>query len=139
MIAAQLVACHNAAMECYRRSMLPEQTFEARQENLNQANKLSRTYATQLEALNRHRGKGQLTVEHVHVHSGGQAIVGTIESPRPAHSPRYGNQCDAKQITYTPQPAMRSPNKKRQPVPSASNAKRPLPNARRKIARGSEG
>jgi hypothetical protein len=58
MAAAQLVACHNASMECYRRAMIGEQTFEGRRENLNQANKLSRTYATLLEALNRHRGKG---------------------------------------------------------------------------------
>jgi hypothetical protein len=52
-------------------------------ENLSQANKLSRTYATLLEALNRHRGKGQqkVTVEHVHVHSGGQAVVGMVETP----------------------------------------------------------
>ena len=34
MIAAQLLACHNAAMECYRRAMLSEQTFEGRRENL---------------------------------------------------------------------------------------------------------
>jgi hypothetical protein len=53
-MAAQLIAAHNAAMECYRRAMLNEQTFEGRRENLNQANKLSRTYATLLEALNRH-------------------------------------------------------------------------------------
>ena len=70
-------------MECYRRAMLREQTFEGRRENLNQANKLSRTYAALLEALNRHRGKGQqkVTVEHVHVHAGGQAIVGMVETP----------------------------------------------------------
>jgi hypothetical protein len=81
MIAAQLLAGHNAAMECYRRAMLPTQTLEGRSENLNQANKLSRTCATLLEALNRHRGKGQqkVTVEHVHVHSGGQAIVGNVQ------------------------------------------------------------
>src|SRR5215216_2114154 len=42
MIAAQLVACHNATMECYRRAMHSEQTFERRRENLSQANKLSR-------------------------------------------------------------------------------------------------
>jgi hypothetical protein len=41
MIAAQLVACHNASMECYRRAMIGEQTFEGRRENLSQANKLS--------------------------------------------------------------------------------------------------
>jgi hypothetical protein len=63
--------------------MLGELTFEGRRENLSQANKLSRTYATLLEALNRHRGKGQqrVAVEHVHVHPGGQAVVGTVETP----------------------------------------------------------
>jgi hypothetical protein len=40
MLAAQLIACHNASMECYRRAMIGEQTFEGRKENLNQANKL---------------------------------------------------------------------------------------------------
>jgi hypothetical protein len=83
MIAAQLLAAHNAAMECYRRALIGEQTLEGRRENLNQANKLSRTYATLLETLNRHRGKGQqkVTVEHVHVHAGGQAGVGVVRTP----------------------------------------------------------
>jgi hypothetical protein len=80
MLIGQLIATHNAAMECYRRAMLDEQTFEGRRENLNQANKLSRTYAALTEALDRHRGKGQqrITVEHVNVHAGGQAIVGAV-------------------------------------------------------------
>src|SRR5262245_14237150 len=30
MMAAQLIAAHNASMECYRRAMLGEQTFEGR-------------------------------------------------------------------------------------------------------------
>src|SRR3954469_6735164 len=30
MLAAQLVATHNAAMDCYRRAVMPEQTFEGR-------------------------------------------------------------------------------------------------------------
>jgi len=83
MMAAQLVAAHNAAMECYRRAMIGEQSFEGRRENLAQANKLSRTYAALVEALNRHRGKGQqkVTVEHVHVHAGGQAVVGMVAAP----------------------------------------------------------
>ena len=83
MMAAQLLAAHNAAMECYRRAMFDNQTVEGRRENLNQANKLSRTWATLLEGLNKHRGKGQqkVTVEHVHVHSGGQAVVGAVERP----------------------------------------------------------
>jgi hypothetical protein len=37
--------------------MLGEQSFEGRRENLSQANKLSRTFTTMLEALNRHRGQ----------------------------------------------------------------------------------
>jgi hypothetical protein len=53
MMAAQLLAAHNATMECYRRAMRREQTFEGRSEALNQADKLSRTYAVLLDALNR--------------------------------------------------------------------------------------
>ena len=51
---------------------------------MSQANKLCRTYALLLDALNRHRGKGQqkVTVEHVHVNAGGQAIVGVVHSPK---------------------------------------------------------
>jgi hypothetical protein len=94
MIAAQLVACHNASMECYRRAMIDEQTFEGRRENLCQANKLSRTYAVLLESLNRHRGKGtqKVTVEHVHVHKGGQAIVGNVEAPGGGFAPKPEDQ-----------------------------------------------
>ena len=82
MMAAQLIAAHNAAMECYRRAMLSEQTFEGRRENLNQANKLSRTWSTLFETLNRYRGKGQqnITVKHVQVDSGGQAMVGMVKT-----------------------------------------------------------
>ena len=83
MMAAQLIAAHNAAMECYRRAMIDGQTQEGQRENLNQANKLSRTWVTLLGALDKRRGKCQqkVTVEHVHVHAGGQAVVGNIERP----------------------------------------------------------
>ena len=84
MMAAHLIASHHAAMECYRRAMNPEQTFEGRRENVAQANKLSRTHVLLVDALNRHRGKGQqkVTVEHVHVHAVGQAIVGGLPTLR---------------------------------------------------------
>ena len=81
MLAAQMVAAHAASMECYRRAS--EQSHEGRQSNLSHAGKLSRTYVQLLEALNRHRGKGtqqKVTVEHVHVHAGGQAVVGAVEA-----------------------------------------------------------
>ena len=81
MAATQLVSAHHAAMDCYKRAMAPDQPFEAWREALNQANRLSRTSASLIEALNRHRGKsGQQTVrvEHVTVNDGGQAIVGPV-------------------------------------------------------------
>ena len=141
MIAAQLIAAHNAAMECYRRAMIGEQTFEGHRENLTQANKLSRTYAVLLDALNRHRGKGQqkVTVEHVHVHSGGQAVVGVIGTPGGGDQPKSEDQPHAKQIAHAPQPTMRCPDPARQPVPVACDEERSLPDARRAVAGGAEG
>jgi hypothetical protein len=141
MVAAQLIAAHNAAMECYRRAMIGEQTFEGRRENLNQANKLSRTYTTLLEALNRHRGKGQqkVTVEHVHVHAGGQAVVGMVASPGGGDRPQSEEQPHAKQIAHAPEPKMWSPNEERDAVPVTGDGERPLPDARRNIARRTEG
>src|SRR5680860_19963 len=115
MIAAQLLAAHNASMECYRRAMIGEQSFEGRRENLSQATKLSRTYTTLLEALNRHRGKGQqkVTVEHVHVHQGGQAIVGNVEHPGGGDRAKMEDQPHAKQIAHAPQSALWSEDKER--------------------------
>ena len=124
MMAAQLIAAHNATMECHRRAMHREQSFEARREALNQANKLSRTWTTLLEALNRHRGKGQqkVTVEHVHVHAGGQAVVGAVEA---SHGRRTGGgvrgkskeQRHAKPIAHAPEPALWCPDAERDAVP----------------------
>ena len=82
MLVAQMVAAHAAAMECYRRAMLPNQTYDGRESALKHAAKLSRTYADLVLALDKHRGKGEqkVSVEHVHVHKGGQAIVGTVQA-----------------------------------------------------------
>ena len=128
MIAAQLIAGHNAAMECYRRAMHPDQSFEGRRENLTQANKLSRTYTMLLDALNRHRGKGQqkVTVEHVHVHRGGQAIVGNVEAPGGGFPSKLKVQPHAQQIENAPQSPMRSANTERKPMPIACDAKRSM-------------
>ena len=144
MMAAQLVAAHNAAMECYRRAMIGEQSFEGRRENLTQANKLSRTYAALVEALNRHRGKGQqkVTVEHVHVHAGGQAVVGMVAAPgQPGggDDSKIEEQPHAKQIAHAPEPAMPCPNPSRDAVPIARDGERALPDARRQGQGRAEG
>jgi hypothetical protein len=139
MMAAQLIAAYNAAMECYRRAMIPDQTFEGRRENLAQANKLSRTYATLLEALNRHRGKGQqkVTVEHVHVHSGGQAVVGVVESPGGGDRAKLEDQPHAKQIAHASQPEMWRAGEARQPVPAGGDDE--FPSHALASARGTSG
>src|ERR1700687_3627595 len=56
------------------------ETIHQQDPNGNLAAKLLRTYAAQVEALRRLRGKGQQTVrvEHVTVQAGGQAIVGNV-------------------------------------------------------------
>jgi hypothetical protein len=124
MLAAQLLASHNAAMECYRRAMISQQTFEGRRENLSQANKLSRTHATLLEALNRHRGKGQqkVTVEHVHVYEGGQAIVGNVEAGGGGVQTKSENQPHA--LGYAPGQTLRSENAEREAVPVPRDGER---------------
>jgi hypothetical protein len=125
MVAAQLLAAHNAAMECYRRAMLDEQTFEGRRENLTQANKLSRTYALLLDALNRHRGKGQqkVTVEHVHVNAGGQAIVGVVQSPKGNTKKSEGEANAARAVAYAPDTVLRCSDPEREPVPIAGGTR----------------
>jgi len=137
MMAAQLIGAHNAAMECFRRAMLSEQSFDSRRENLNQANKLSRTFATLVEALNRHRGKGhqKVTVEHVHVHSGGQAIVGVVEPPGGGARQKSEEQAHAKSIGHATESPLWGTNASRDAVPIPGDAERPVPNARRKISR----
>lgn len=139
MITAQLIACHNASMECYRRAMISEQSFEGRKENLSQANKLSRTYTTLLEALNRHRGKGsqKVTVEHVHVHEGGQAIVGNVESRGGGFTPKSQEQPHA--LGYAPGTTMPSADTAGRPMSVAGDEERSLPNARRPLTGGPQG
>ncbi len=141
MVAGQLVACHNASMECYRRAMIGEQTFEGRRENLTQASKLSRTYAALLEGLNRHRGKGQqkVTVEHVHVHAGGQAVVGMVEHPGGGDASKLKDQPHARQLTNASQPAMRSVYEDTEALPVGSNAERSVPHARGPVPRSTKG
>jgi hypothetical protein len=79
MLAIQMVATHVAVIGTLRRQKGSETLLEQdRYGSL--AVKLLRTFAAQIEALQRYRGKGQqkVTVEHVHVNAGGQAIVGAI-------------------------------------------------------------
>jgi len=79
MLAAQMAAIHTATMTFARRIANVENI--AQQDSAERAlNKLARTYAMQMEALKRYRtgGEQKVTVHHVSVNEGGQAIVGNV-------------------------------------------------------------
>lgn len=79
MLAAQMAAIHSATMMMARRlnhvENIPQQDSAERA-----LNKLARTFAAQVEALKRYRSSGEqkMTVEHVTVNEGGQALVGQV-------------------------------------------------------------
>jgi hypothetical protein len=82
MLAAQMAAVHMASMTFARRlahvDNIPQQDSAERA-----FNKLTRTFTTQMKALKRYRTGGQqkVTVEHVTVQAGGQAIVVNVSHP----------------------------------------------------------
>ena len=79
MLAAQMAAVHNATMTFASR-LAHAETIQQRDSAERALNKLGRTFAAQVEALKRYRtgGEQRVTVEHVTVNDGGQAIVGNI-------------------------------------------------------------
>ena len=79
MLAAQMAAVHVATMTFSLRLSTAE-TVEQQDSAERAFNKLARTFTTQLEALKRYRtgGEQKVTVQHVSVSEGGQAIVGNV-------------------------------------------------------------
>jgi hypothetical protein len=81
LLCAQMVIAHNLATEFSRRALVSENT-EHIDQNVNRATKLMNAFTRQVEALNKHRTKGQqqIIVKHqqVNVAPGGQAVVGDI-------------------------------------------------------------
>lgn len=81
MLATQMGAIHAATMMMARKlnhvNTIPQQDSAERT-----LNKLARTFTTQMDALKRYRTGGQqkVTVEHVTVNEGGQAIVGAVNN-----------------------------------------------------------
>ncbi len=81
MLASQMVACHNMAMECARIAMRADQSSQGIDTYINHVTKLTRTFVAQVDALKRYRtgGKQIIQVQHVNVNEGGQAVVGNIQ------------------------------------------------------------
>ena len=125
MLAVQMVATHFAATRALRR-LKGSDMVSQQDSNGNLAVKLLRTFAAQTEALQRYRGKGQqkVTVEHVHVHTGGQAIVGSVrqsgggrdndENRGQPHAPE-----NAGAITFAPGTTLPSADEARDAMPVA--------------------
>lgn len=140
ILLAQLVAAHNAAMDCYRRVMLHEQTAEGRAMNLAHAGKMSRTCAQLIDGLNKHRGKGQqvVRVEHVHIEAGAQAVIGNVT---PGAVTQKGSQ-PHEQLEYSADAsleALPSQDPARDALPVSCNEERPMPHTRRAISGRSKG
>lgn len=121
MLAAQMVATHIASIKALRR-LKNSETVPQQDSNGNLAIKLMRTFTAQMEALNRYRGKGQqkMTVEHVHVHAGGQAIVGNVTHPEGGGVQKKTEE-QPHAITHAPEQEMPSQNTKREAVPVPSD------------------
>ena len=84
MLSVQMVGVHNVAMDCLRRAQFENRPLTGGRQTSIMPPGFYGTFTAQMEALQRYRGKStqqKVTVEHVHVHQGGQAIVGAVNSP----------------------------------------------------------
>ena len=86
MLAAQMIATNEASARFLACSFEEGHTLESRTANVNRAVRLMQLYLLQVEAFQKLRGKSvqqKVIVEHVHVHEGGQAIVGAVTARGP--------------------------------------------------------
>src|SRR5579872_4549656 len=75
MLAVQMIATHEAALMFIRHATLEDQATEAIDLNVSRGSKLLRIFLLQLEVIQKLKGKAgqqKVTLEHVHVHQGGQ-------------------------------------------------------------------
>jgi len=118
MLAAQMAAVHVASMTFARRLAHVEDIPQ--QDSAERAfNKLTRTFAMQMEALKRYRtgAEQKVTLQHVSVAEGGQAIVGNV-----TQAPRENGQEKA----AAPPPALTDTNVVPMPILGKSKEHHPL-------------
>jgi len=80
MMITQMIAVHEMTLLMSEKALITEQPNEFVEQNINRVTKLCRSYASLVEAFNKYRTKGQqkITVQHVNVNDGGQAVIGDI-------------------------------------------------------------
>ena len=80
-LVVQLAAVNDAALMFLNRSVTDGQAIEVVDANVGHATRLMRLFLQQIEAIQKLRGKpAQVNVDQVHVHQGGQAIVGCVNT-----------------------------------------------------------
>jgi hypothetical protein len=123
MLAAQMAAVHMASMTFARR--LADVKTIPHQDSAERAfNKLTRTFAMQMEALKRYRAGAEqkVTLQHVSVTEGGQAIIGNV-----THAPRKsGQEKAAQEKAATPPPTLPDTNVVPMPIMGKSKEHEPL-------------
>jgi hypothetical protein len=119
-----MAAVHNATMTFARRlahvDIIPQQDSAQ-----NAFNKLARTFAAQVAALKDYRSKGEqkMTVQHVHVAEGGQAIVGNVNASPEGVGARKKSEVQPHALAHAPGVEMpRQIEAERATVPSAGGA-----------------
>jgi len=106
MLATQMAVIHIATMKLA--NGLNRAETIAQQDSAGQVlNKLARTFTTQIEALKRYRSTGEqkMTIQHVTVNEGGQAVIGDVTG---AGVIKTDDKPHAKQITNAPSETLQS-------------------------------
>ena len=118
LLASQMAGVHTAAMIMLR-NFADAKYVEQRDSAERTLNKLMRTFTGQMETLKRYRTGGEqtVTVQHVTVREGGQAIVGNVTQGRrvPVPDRAVASPLAISDAKTAPMPTIE--NKKQAPVP----------------------
>ena len=136
MLATQIAVTHELAMDLLARTKRVDQIpqFDAAG---SMAFKLLRAFAGHVELLHKLKRGGEQTVrvEHVHVHPGGNAIVGNVATggrgngkiEHQPHAPDVSSLPSPRSVAAVPGPALPCHDPERPPMPVPSRARqRPL-------------
>lgn len=84
LLCNQMIACQKWIAKCGNYASNLENSFEVRTMYLDKMTKMMGLFTKQVETLGKYRNKGKqtVTVQHVTVNDGGQAIVGNVNGGR---------------------------------------------------------
>ena len=128
MLAAQMAVVHVVSMSFARHFALIE-TLPQQDSAERAFNKLTRTFAMQMEALKRYRSGAEqkVTLQHVSVAEGGQAIVGNVtHAPRKNGQEQTAQKKAAQEKAATPPPTLPDTNVVPMPLMGKSKEHDPL-------------